>query len=61
MSGFQRDGYSHGMASGFILSFGFCFLELYSMKPDRRADERNGQNPRRNDDGELGRVGDSAD
>jgi len=32
-SGFQNDGYSHGMASNFILSFIFYFLELYFLKP----------------------------
>ena len=32
-SGFQNDGYSHGMATNFILSFAFYFLELYTLKP----------------------------
>jgi len=35
LSGFQNDGYSHGMATGFILTFGFYFLELYFLKPTR--------------------------
>ncbi len=35
-SGFQNDGYSHGMATNFILSFIFCFLELYFLKPSAR-------------------------
>ena len=33
LSGFQNDNYSHGMATMFILTFGFYFLELYFMKP----------------------------
>ena len=41
LSGFQYDGYSHGMATGFILSFGFYFLELHFLKPAPKADERN--------------------
>jgi len=45
LSGFQRDGYSHGMASGFILSFGFYFLELYFLKPVPKADGRNWTQP----------------
>ncbi len=32
-SGFQNDGYSHGMATFFILSVIFCFRELYFLKP----------------------------
>jgi hypothetical protein len=32
-SGFQNDAYSHGMATNFILAFGFYFLELYVLKP----------------------------
>jgi hypothetical protein len=32
-SGFQNDGFSHGMATNFILSFAFYFLELYFLKP----------------------------
>jgi hypothetical protein len=33
MSGFQNDGFSHGMATNFLLSFSFYFLELYFLKP----------------------------
>ena len=33
LSGFQNDNYSHGMATNFILSYTFCFLELYFLKP----------------------------
>lgn len=33
LSGFQNDNYSHGMATNFILTFGFYFLELYFLKP----------------------------
>jgi len=33
LSGFQNDGYSHGMATNFLLSFSFNFLELYFLKP----------------------------
>ncbi len=33
LSGFQNDGFSHGMATNFILSFTFYFLELYFLKP----------------------------
>ena len=36
LSGFQNDGYSHGMATQFILTFTFYFLELYFSKPDVR-------------------------
>lgn len=32
LSGFQSDNYSHGMATNFILTFGFYFLELYFLK-----------------------------
>jgi hypothetical protein len=32
LSGFQNDNYSHGMATMFILTFGFYFLELYFLK-----------------------------
>ncbi len=32
LSGFQNDGLSHGMASNFILSYIFFFLELYNLK-----------------------------
>lgn len=33
LSGYQNDNYSHGMATMFILTFGFYFLELYFLKP----------------------------
>jgi hypothetical protein len=33
LSGFQNDGLSHGMATNFLLSFTFNFLELYFLKP----------------------------
>jgi hypothetical protein len=33
MSGFQNYGDSHGMATNFLLSFTFYFLELYFLKP----------------------------
>jgi hypothetical protein len=33
LSGFQNDNYSHGMATNFILTFGFYFVELYFLKP----------------------------
>jgi hypothetical protein len=33
LSGFQDNNYSHGMASNFILTFAFYFLELYLLKP----------------------------
>ncbi len=33
ISGFQNDGYSHGMATNFLLSFIFFFVELYLLKP----------------------------
>ena len=33
LSGFQNDNYSHGMATNFILTFVFYFLELYFLKP----------------------------
>ncbi len=33
LSGFQNDGYSHGMATNFLLSFSFFFIELYMLKP----------------------------
>jgi len=36
LSGFQNDNYSHGMASPFILTFSFYFLELYFLKPGPR-------------------------
>lgn len=37
LSGFQNDNASHAMATNFILSFAFVFLELYYIKPDRKA------------------------
>jgi len=33
LTGYQNDHYSHGMATNFILTFGFYFLELYFLKP----------------------------
>jgi hypothetical protein len=33
LSGFQNDGFSEGMATNFLLSFTFNFLELYYLKP----------------------------
>ncbi|MGD0879139.1 MAG: hypothetical protein ABSA01_13475 [Anaerolineales bacterium] len=33
MSGFQNNGDTHGMATNFLLSFSFYFLELYFLKP----------------------------
>ena len=33
-SGFQNDGLSHGMATNFILSFVFYFIELYALRPE---------------------------
>jgi hypothetical protein len=33
LSGFQNNGDTHGMASNFLLSFTFYFLELYFLKP----------------------------
>ncbi len=33
LSGFQDNNYSHGMATNFILAFGFYFIELYFLKP----------------------------
>ncbi|HVM72491.1 MAG TPA: hypothetical protein VMT91_12090 [Anaerolineales bacterium] len=35
LSGFQNDGDTHGMATNFLLSFTFYFLELYFLKPAR--------------------------
>jgi hypothetical protein len=32
MSGFQNNGDTHGMATNFLLSFSFYFLELYFLK-----------------------------
>ena len=37
LSGFQNDNYSHGMATNFLLTFGFYFLELYFLKPAART------------------------
>jgi hypothetical protein len=37
VSGFQNDNASHAMATNFILSFAFLFLELYNMKPESKA------------------------
>ena len=37
LSGFQMDGYSHGMATMFLLTFSFYFLELYFLKPDPKS------------------------
>jgi hypothetical protein len=34
LSGFQDDHASHAMATNFILSFAFLFLELYNMRPN---------------------------
>ncbi len=33
LSGFQNDGFSHGMATNFLLSMVFFFIELYLLKP----------------------------
>jgi hypothetical protein len=33
LSGFQNNGDTHGMATNFLLSFTFYFLELYFLKP----------------------------
>lgn len=35
-SGFQNDGLSNGMATNFILTFSFYFIELYALKPESR-------------------------
>ncbi len=37
LSGFQDDHASHAMATNFILSFAFLFLELYNMRPNPRV------------------------
>ena len=37
LSGFQNDHASHAMATNFILSFAFSFLELYAIKPDSKS------------------------
>jgi len=33
LSGFQNDNASHAMATNFILSFAFSFIEIYSARP----------------------------
>ena len=35
LSGFQNNGDTHGMATNFLLSFTFYFLEMYFLKPVR--------------------------
>ena len=37
LSGFQNDGLSEGMATNFLLSFTFNFLELYFLKPVQKS------------------------
>lgn len=37
LSGFQNDNYSHGMATNFILTFSFYFIELYVLRPASNA------------------------
>ena len=37
LSGYQNDGVSHGMASMFILTYTFYFLEFYYLKPAPRT------------------------
>ena len=37
LSGFQNNGDTHGMATNFLLSFTFYFLELYFLKPAPQA------------------------
>ena len=37
LSGFQDNDYSHGMATNFLLAFGFYFIELYFLKPTSRT------------------------
>jgi Ni,Fe-hydrogenase I cytochrome b subunit len=37
ISVFQNDNASHAMATNFILSFAFLFLELYNLEPDSKA------------------------
>ncbi len=41
LSGFQNDDYSLAMASNFILSFIFYFLELYLLKRQKKLSELN--------------------
>ncbi len=36
LSGFENDGYSHGMATSFIVSLLACFMELYFLKPTKQ-------------------------
>ncbi len=36
LSGFQNDGLSHGMATNFLLTFVFYFIELYALKPEAK-------------------------
>jgi hypothetical protein len=43
LSGFQNDDYSLAMASNFILSFIFYFLELYFLKPDPKTQDGSGR------------------
>jgi hypothetical protein len=37
LSGFQNNNYSHGMATNFILTFSFYFIELYFLRPASNA------------------------
>jgi hypothetical protein len=46
LSGFQEDNYSHGMATNFLLTFGFYFLELYFLKPASKTQVSHGHNDR---------------
>ncbi len=39
LSGFQNDGLSHGMATNFILTFTFYFLELFALRQGGRPQE----------------------
>ncbi len=39
LSGFQNDGLSNGMATMFILTFAFYFMELYALKPGRQSQD----------------------
>jgi len=39
LSGFQNNGDTHGMATNFILTFAFYFLELYFLKPAAKTQE----------------------
>jgi hypothetical protein len=36
LSGFENNGYSHGMATSFIVSLIACFMELYFLKPAKQ-------------------------